>query len=106
MQPQTFKILKHLREHRHITSWEAIQLYHITRLSAKIYDLRQMGYRIEGNTEHNDETGTNYKRYFLISCPKCWSEDELTDLPKEVFTTLYDVADEEWEQLQKEFQEM
>jgi hypothetical protein len=106
MTPQTYKVLKHLREHRNITSWEAIQLYHITRLSAKIYELRQMGYNISGTTEHNDETGTNYKRYFLISCPKHWSEDELTDLPKEVFTTLYDVADEEWEQLQKEFQEM
>lgn len=43
MDTQNIKILNHLK-HGSITSWEAIQKYHITRLSARVYELKQMGY--------------------------------------------------------------
>lgn len=47
---QTALIKKHLNKKGSITSWEAIQRYGCTRLSAKIYDLRKEGMNIK--TEH------------------------------------------------------
>lgn len=48
-------VLNHLKKYKTITSLEAIQEYGITRLSAKIYNLRKIGYLIT-----NDWTsGTN-----------------------------------------------
>ena len=38
---QTDLVEKHLKEKGNITSWEAFELYGITRLSAKIYELRK-----------------------------------------------------------------
>ena len=44
---QTKVVLQHLKEHGSITSYEAFSLYGVTRLSAKIYDLRHKhGYTI------------------------------------------------------------
>lgn len=43
---QNEKVLKHLQTHKSITSIEAINLYGITRLAARISDLRAMGHRI------------------------------------------------------------
>jgi hypothetical protein len=40
-------ILKHLRNEGNITSWDAIQHYGITRLSAVIFNLREMGLPIK-----------------------------------------------------------
>ena len=40
-------ILEHLQEHGSITSLEAIEKYHCTRLSHYIYLLRKEGYAIE-----------------------------------------------------------
>ena len=39
-------ILKHLQEHGSITSMEAIELYHCTRLACQIHKLRKDGYVI------------------------------------------------------------
>lgn len=45
-------VLRHLRDFGSITSWEAIQQYGNTRLSATIYTLRhRYGYLIEGEME-------------------------------------------------------
>ena len=44
---QTGDVLAHLIEHGSITSIEAIQKYGCTRLSAKIFNYRKMGYEIE-----------------------------------------------------------
>ena len=42
------KVMNHLIEHGSITSWEAIQEYRATRLSAIIYNLRhKLGMNIE-----------------------------------------------------------
>ena len=59
-------VLEHLKHNHSITSWGAIQEYHITRLSAVIYDLRHAGYDIKSVREYNPETGSPYARYFLI----------------------------------------
>ena len=69
METQDIKILNHLK-HDSITSWEAIQKYHVTRLSARIYNLKQMGYDISSIREQNDETGAHYARYFLLGTAK------------------------------------
>lgn len=42
---KTQKVLNHLRENGSITSWEAIQQYGATRLSAIIFNLRKKGNR-------------------------------------------------------------
>lgn len=47
---QTGDVLAHLIEHGSITSIEAIQKYGCTRLSARIYDYRALGYEIEADS--------------------------------------------------------
>ena len=58
-------ILDHLKEHKFITTWEAIQEYRITRLSARIYELREKGYQII--TKNITENGKTFAEYSLIS---------------------------------------
>ena len=49
---QTKLVLQHLNEHGSITSYEAFKLYGVTRLSAKIYELRHKnGYSISSSLE-------------------------------------------------------
>lgn len=43
---QNQMVLEHLREHNTITSMEAYTLYGITRLAARIANLKQLGYKI------------------------------------------------------------
>jgi len=43
---QEQRVLRHLKEFGKITSYEAFREYNITRLSAKIYNLRADGYKI------------------------------------------------------------
>lgn len=43
---KTQRVLEHLKTKGSITSWDAIQLYKATRLSAIIFNLRQRGYNI------------------------------------------------------------
>lgn len=67
---QKEKVLYHLKHYRSLTSWEAIKEYHVTRLSAVIFDLREAGYNIKSIKEENLETGTRFVRYYLLSEPK------------------------------------
>ena len=46
---QTEKVLKHLLRKGSITSWEAIEKYGITRLSARIFELRELGHEIKSH---------------------------------------------------------
>lgn len=39
MSTQKEQVLAHLKKHKKITSWEAIQKYNITRLAAHIFEL-------------------------------------------------------------------
>lgn len=56
-------VLKHLKTHGSITSWEAIELYRATRLSAIIYQLRNDGHNIESIQKR--KKGINYVEYKL-----------------------------------------
>ena len=49
---QTAEILKHLKEHGSITSYEAFTEYGATRLSAIIYVLKHRGWNIEARTKN------------------------------------------------------
>ena len=61
---QENQILNHLKQHKFITSWEAIQEYRITRLSARIYELRERGHNII--TKNISENGKRFAEYSLI----------------------------------------
>lgn len=66
LQNQTSEILKHLQEGGSITTMEAFQLYGCTRLSARIFDLRDRGYLIrvekcKGKTKYGEPS--HYARY-------------------------------------------
>ena len=63
-QTQENQILNHLKKHKFITSWEAIQKYRITRLSARIYELRERGHNII--TKNVSENGKRFAEYSLI----------------------------------------
>ena len=58
-------VLIHLQMHGNITSWEAIEKFRATRLSAIIHTLRDEGHNITSTPEFNKESGTNYARYVL-----------------------------------------
>lgn len=62
-------ILKHLRRHKFISSFKAFELYGITRLSARIYNLRQDGYDIQMIWRYATNRYGNlvkYADYFLV----------------------------------------
>jgi hypothetical protein len=53
----------HLKKHKHITSWEAINLYRATRLADIVYKLKNQGFNIE--TLMVEGENTRFARYFL-----------------------------------------
>lgn len=68
--PQIEKVLNHLRKHKKgITSMEAFWKYRITRLSAKIFELREKGYRIHTIMEDNTLSDGQHGRYVLVGEP-------------------------------------
>lgn len=68
---QVEKVLKYLRTHRKgITSMQAFWKYRITRLSAKIFDLRKKGYQIHTIKEDNTFTKGQHGRYVLVGEPE------------------------------------
>jgi hypothetical protein len=71
---KTSLVIKHLIEKKHITSWDAINLYNATRLSAIIFTLRKKnGYNIATqNIAIKDIFGNDciYAKYLLVSLPK------------------------------------
>lgn len=65
---QDERVLRHMKAFDGITSWEAFTDYGITRLSAKIFNLREKGYKIKGEwVERKNRFGepVRFKRYFL-----------------------------------------
>jgi len=66
---KTDMVLNHMIDYGFITSWTAIQLYGVTRLSAIIYTLKHnRGIKISSVTEtRNDRNGwpCRYSKYFL-----------------------------------------
>lgn len=101
-------ILNYIKKFKSITPYEAFKDLGITKLSTRISELRLAGYDIPD--EWVDDVNrfgesVRYKRYFLKR-RKDWTEDDLLTMSKIKFTSIFDVSDEEWEKLQKEFQEM
>lgn len=59
-----YNVLKHIIKCGGITALEASDEYDITRLSARIYDLRKLGIPIE-NTRQKSKNGKRFVRYIL-----------------------------------------
>ena len=73
MTNKTNEVLNHLKTRKNITSWEAIQMYGATRLSAIIFRLRKKGYRIINKNEIDiDRYGNEcrYVRYIYLGSKK------------------------------------
>lgn len=66
---QNKKILRYLETHkRGITSFEAFAKFGITRLSGRIFELRESGYQIKTSliqTKNEDGNNVRYARYTL-----------------------------------------
>lgn len=64
---QNDTVLMHLQQYGDITALQAFSRYQITRLSARIYELRQAGYCIESVKERNEDDGQSgcFARYIL-----------------------------------------
>lgn len=62
--PQTRKVLSHLERHGSISPLEAFGVYRITRLAARIKEIRNAGFKVETNMK-TDPTGTKYAEYRL-----------------------------------------
>ena len=61
---KTKAVLQYLREHSlGITTWDAINLFHATRLSAIIFNLKKDGYVIDAIPESSDDA--HWVRYIL-----------------------------------------
>lgn len=61
-------VADHLKANGSITTWEAIELYGCTRLSARISDLRKLGWNITSTTETGKNRNghiSNYSRYSI-----------------------------------------
>ena len=70
---QTQTVLKYLQTHKKgLTSMKAFWLWRITRLSAKIYDLREKGYHIVTLKEPNTFTSGTHGRYVLLQEKNWW----------------------------------
>ncbi len=68
MNKQCRTVLQHMEKHHVISQKIAADLYGIQRLGARIYDLKQLGYPIEGRmitglNRYGDKT--HWKVYFL-----------------------------------------
>lgn len=62
-------VKKHLQEKQSITSWEAIELYGATRLSAIIFTLRKRGYEVDTimiTAKDRYNNTSNYAQYWLL----------------------------------------
>jgi hypothetical protein len=65
LESQNRVILSHLQLHKTITSKDAILSYFITRLSARIYDLRDEGHKIARHVMPNTGKGYHVKYELL-----------------------------------------
>ena len=62
-------VAKHLISKKKITSWEAIERYHATRLADIIYDLKAEGWHIFTEMVKEPD-GVRYAVYRLMSVPR------------------------------------
>ena len=64
MKTQKEEILQYLKKHKTITSWDAIEMFHVTRLAAVIFLLKQDGHEIF--TEIVTKDNKKFAKYRLI----------------------------------------
>lgn len=64
---QQSNIMKHLRTAGSITVREAMIEYHISSLTKRIHELRELGYDILSTVKRHPVTGQRYTRYTLLS---------------------------------------
>ena len=62
-------VAKHLISKKRITSWQAIERYHATRLADIIFTLKAEGWNIVTNMVKED-SGVRYAVYRLMSVPR------------------------------------
>ena len=67
MKTKKEKVRDYLIENGKITSWEAIQKFNATRLSAIIWELRDEGMKINSITKYSKKERTKYTSYELES---------------------------------------
>lgn len=65
---KTLAVLKHLQEHGSITSWEAIQLFKATRLSAIIFNLNKRYLIVPEWCEGTDSFGNHCRWVRYVYC--------------------------------------
>lgn len=61
---QVEQVRKHLKKHGRITTWTAFTRYHITRLSARIWDLRNI-YGMSIGDKLETKNKKHYTVYFI-----------------------------------------
>lgn len=62
---QEQKILDYMATHGSISTMQAIRNFGCTRLSARIYDLRDQGFEINAERKYDKRSKTTYCRYSL-----------------------------------------
>lgn len=65
---QAQRVLQYIREFGSISTWESFRDLGVTRLSARIFDLKKQGYEFETKMETNKNRYgeiVSYKRYWL-----------------------------------------
>lgn len=62
------KVANYLIANKNITSWDAINKFKATRLSAIIFDLKKRGFIIETKMEENNDS--HYARYYYKGMKK------------------------------------
>ena len=62
---QNAAVLRHMETVGPIDTWTAITEYHITRLPARIAELRKLGFEIADEWQSNPTTGKRWKAYRL-----------------------------------------
>lgn len=65
LSPQCQTVLRHIKRAGSISPFEAIMDYGITRLSARILDLKEFGYEFITQIKTNPVTKKRYARYSL-----------------------------------------
>lgn len=57
-------LIEWLNNDKSITKWEAYEMWHLTTLAQRIYDLREKGYPIQSERIRHDN-GNYYSKYWL-----------------------------------------
>lgn len=76
---QKGEILNHLKKHGKITSMDAFRLYNITRLAARISDLRNDGHPINTTKENPKDVHATYTMAIGPEFSVCTVEGLLND---------------------------